>query len=646
MKTKFATLLLITVLLFNFSTSIVADGSLQAQSGIIDLNNSRTNELTPLNGEWFFYWDKLLHPGELQFHSPTTNIPFPGLWSNFRYKEDKKLPQQGHGTFLVTLNIPERDIEKQKALYFPTVKTAYKLYIDGNLMGEIGKVGTSKETMTPKYLPQIFTFMPHSKEVKIVIQTSNYYHIKSGVRDEILYGDADKVMTFKEKEVAQNSFLFGIFLLISLYHLLFFFKRKKEIRSLAFALFSLVIATRIFVIDQTLLVRFFPDFNWVLLVKFEYLTVFLGFYLYIIFLKTLYPKEWNSLIYRSSLVVTGVFSLIVIVTGPDVFTYLLKPFGLIAFVLIVYFFYVMFMAMLRKREGAIISFTMGLFFYITVMNDLLHYNGYIQSISMVPFGFFIFLFSQFIMLTQEYAKSFNEANRLNDLLQNLNGKLEEQVKAQTESLEQSMKETAIALSDKMVLEERNRLIGEIHDTVGHTLTTINIQIEAGKRLIEKKPSDAKEKLERSQEQIRIGLNEIRNSLRLLKDHGQGSSDYLFSLRNLILNTEKSTGVTIKAEMKVTTPLSIKQQSVLYRALQEGLTNGIRHGESKNFNFSLYESDDYIIFTLEDNGKGVGEIQPGLGLSMMKARVEELHGEMYVESEKGRGFSIEICLPIK
>ncbi|WP_017754122.1 7TM diverse intracellular signaling domain-containing protein [Calidifontibacillus oryziterrae] len=646
MKTKIATLLLVPIFLLSFFTNISAEGPQQAQSGMIDLNNSSSNELTPLNGEWFFYLDKLLHPRDLQIHQPTTKVPFPGLWSNYWDQNGKGLPKQGHGTFQVTLNIPERDIEKQKALYIPTVKTAYRLYIDGKLMGEVGKVGISKETMIPKYLPQVFTFMPQSKKVEIVIQTSNYYHIKSGVRDEILYGDADAVIAFKEKEVAQNSFLFGIFILISLYHLLFFFKRKNEIRSLAFALFSLVIATRIVVIDQTLLVRYFPDFNWILLIKFEYLTVFLGFFLYIIFLKTLYPKEWNGWIYRSSLVVTGALSLIVIFTGPGIFTNLLKPFGLIALVLIIYFFYVMFMAMLHKREGAIISFSMGLFFYITVMNDLLHYNGYIQSISMVPFGFFIFLFSQFIMLTQEYAKSFNEANRLNDLLQNLNGKLEERVKAQTESLEQSMKETAIALSDKMVLEERNRLIGEIHDTVGHTLTTINIQIEAGKRLIEKKPSDAKEKLERSQEQIRIGLNEIRNSLRLLKDHGQGSSDYLFSLRNLILNTEKSTGVSIKAEMKVTTPLSIKQQSVLYRALQEGLTNGIRHGESNNFNFSLYESDEYIIFMLEDNGKGVGEIQPGLGLSMMKARVEELHGEMYIESNKGKGFSIEICLPIK
>lgn len=623
-----------------------ANGQVFAQSGKMDLQKANPNELIPLNGEWLFYWNKLLQPSEIEQHQPTAMIPLPGMWSSIEYEEGKILPKHGYGTLYLSLKIPERDIGEQKALYIPSVSTAYELYIDGKFKGKVGEVGTSKEAMKPKYLPQVYTFIPNSNEVEIVITTSNYYHIKSGTWEEILFGDSLVVNDFKEKAVAKVSVFFGLYILISFYHILFYFIRRHELRSLAFSLVAFDMALRNLLIDQVLWMRIFPEFNWALEVKIEYLTVFLGFFFYVIFLKTLYPNEWNVFIYRASLFITGTLSLIVVFTSPTIFIYLLKPFSFVAEALLVYFLYVMFVAMLRKRQGAILSFTTCLLFYATVVNDLLYYNGFINSIDMMPAGFFIHLLSQFIMLTREYGRTFNETGRLNALLKEANTKLEERVVLQTESLAQSMKETAIALSEKMVLEERNRLVGEIHDTVGHTLTTINIQIEAGKRLIQNKPDVAIEKFERSQEQIRIGLREIRNSLRLLKDDNHtGISDYLFSLRNFISNTEEITGVKINSIINVTNPLSAKKQALLYRALQEGLTNGIRHGSSSHFDFTLYESDDNIIFKLKDNGEGVDEIQSGLGLTTMRSRVKELNGEIYVESKKGQGFTITIYLPL-
>ncbi|HHW36207.1 MAG TPA: sensor histidine kinase [Bacillales bacterium] len=644
MSSKIKILFSTFTLFFFFSLNVSANSIMLAQSGEMDVRNANPNELIALNGEWLYYWNKLLLPDELHQHQPTTMIPLPSQWSNFEYGDGKFIPGQGYGTFVLSLKIPERDVGKSMGVYIPTFNTAIELYIDGKLVGKVGEVGTSKETMKPKYIPEVFTFTPQSNKIEIVILNSNFHHLKGGVLGEILFGDALLVQNFKEKAVAKTSFLFGIFALISLYHLVVYLFRKSETRSLAFSLVSLDIAIRTLLTDQALLIRIFPEFGWTLALKIEYLTIFTGFFLYIIFLKTLYPKEWNLFIYRLSLFITGLFSLAVVITPPTTFTHLLKPFTFIAIMLLVYFFYIMFVAMIRKREGAVLNFSTCVFFYVTILNDVLYYNEYIKSFDMVSMGFFIFLFSQFIILTREYAKSFQETDRLNALLVESNTKLEERVISQTESLAQSMKETAIALSEKMMLEERNRLVGEIHDTVGHTLTTINIQIEAGKRLIQNKPTEAVEKLERSQEQIRVGLNEIRNSLRLLKDDKTNVSDYLFSIKNLILNTEKNTGVVINSLINVTKPLSSKKQDLLYRALQEGLTNGIRHGKSSHFDFFLYESSDYLIFKLEDDGEGADEIQLGLGLTMMRSRVKEFNGEIYIESKKRQGFTIEICLP--
>ncbi|MNN32914.1 Sensor protein VraS [compost metagenome] len=87
------------------------------------------------------------------------------------------------------------------------------------------------------------------------------------------------------------------------------------------------------------------------------------------------------------------------------------------------------------------------------------------------------------------------------------------------------------------------------------------------------------------------------------------------------------------------------KKVIYRALQEGLTNGIRHGKSTAFIFKLFERDNSINFSLEDNGIGAVALTKGFGLRSMEERVKELGGQLDIYSEEGEGFSIYIKLPL-
>jgi signal transduction histidine kinase len=218
--------------------------------------------------------------------------------------------------------------------------------------------------------------------------------------------------------------------------------------------------------------------------------------------------------------------------------------------------------------------------------------------------------------------------------------------AQLQDTNNKLQETMDALEEVTLLKERNRIAREIHDTVGHTLTTVLIEIEAGKRLIQKDSHLAVAKLELAQEQVRKGLQDIRSSVRLLKEGGN-ILDFISSIQLLLNETEKHAGVKINRILPQNLPgIPSEKEKVLYRALQEGLTNGIKHGNCTEFNFELSILNNRIIFCLTDNGKGCENIVLGFGLSSMKERVKELDGSFKIDGNVGSGCCLTLEIGIE
>jgi len=194
-----------------------------------------------------------------------------------------------------------------------------------------------------------------------------------------------------------------------------------------------------------------------------------------------------------------------------------------------------------------------------------------------------------------------------------------------------------------ILKERNKIAGEIHDTVGHTLTTVLIEIEASKRLIKLDSDLALEKLTLAQEQVRKGLNDLRSSVKVL-EKGEGLLEFYPSLEALIKDTELHSGVTIKAEIDNLLNLNKEAEKVIFSSLLEGLTNGLRHGKSTAFLFKLLIKEDRIFFSLVDNGIGAGTINLGFGLRTMRDRVYEMKGSFDIDSLPQEGLELIITLP--
>lgn len=208
-----------------------------------------------------------------------------------------------------------------------------------------------------------------------------------------------------------------------------------------------------------------------------------------------------------------------------------------------------------------------------------------------------------------------------------------------------LKKTSEELEEMTIVKERNRISREIHDTVGHTLTTVLLEMELCERLIVTDPRDALGKLQLAKGQVRKGLKDIRESVRTLQS-GRELLDFPSSLRLLIEETIKHGNVYIKYEISKLPKLKESQENVIYRALQEGLTNGIKHGGSSAFVFILNFDKDKIIFSLQDNGTGADNIVPSFGLGAMEERVKEVGGTISFSSALGEGFHISISIPVR
>ena len=194
------------------------------------------------------------------------------------------------------------------------------------------------------------------------------------------------------------------------------------------------------------------------------------------------------------------------------------------------------------------------------------------------------------------------------------------------------------------LEERQRIAKDIHDTAGHSLTTVIMQTEAAKLVIDTDPEDAKRKLFAANLQAKHALEELRESVHLLSGT-EVKPTLKEALERIIHESSDGTDITIRSDIDDVALCDAKTRFVC-NSLKEGISNGLRHGGATAFWFEFKKKDHNLRFLLSDNGKGadLSAMKEGFGLSGMHRRAESLGGSVWFETEKDEGFEIHILLP--
>ena len=203
------------------------------------------------------------------------------------------------------------------------------------------------------------------------------------------------------------------------------------------------------------------------------------------------------------------------------------------------------------------------------------------------------------------------------------------------------------------MRERNRLAREIHDTLGHTLTGIIMGTDAGLALFDVAPEESKKRMQIVAQSARDGLTDVRRSIKALRPDTLERFSLEQALEGLVENFRLTTSARISyfqdaKELKLDTD----EEDALYRVVQEGLTNAVRHGKANCIEVRISRTGDNVTVTVRDNGSGCDTPEEGFGLRHMRERLEMLggtltYGNLDRDSEDGyTGFFIIVRLSVR
>jgi len=214
---------------------------------------------------------------------------------------------------------------------------------------------------------------------------------------------------------------------------------------------------------------------------------------------------------------------------------------------------------------------------------------------------------------------------------------ERQQKLHSQYLYRELQATQSLLSSAAKRDERLRISRDLHDSLGHKLTALKLQLELASHIDSSQILDKVTLAKNISESL---LNDVRQSVNSFRQGGeidlfQAISTLCRGLPNLQINRRFDLPESL---------LSARQAEALFRCIQESLTNTIKHAKATVCDISLYLDKDTIHATIQDNGQQCAHIQAGNGLQGMAERIQPLDGT-FTYRKIPQGFLVHISFPM-
>ncbi len=281
----------------------------------------------------------------------------------------------------------------------------------------------------------------------------------------------------------------------------------------------------------------------------------------------------------------------------------------------------------------------------------------------IPFSAYLDYYSPsvrgFLTGIESVFLSFNALLFVYDMIALFTGQKEENARisrlnAQLHEANQRLRNNAVELERLTETRERNRLAREIHDTLGHTLTGIVMGAEAVSAIFDAAPEEAKRRVELIRKTAKEGLEDVRRSMKALRPDALEKRSLEKALEELIANFHLTTSVDIDYRQRAG-PLRFAgdEEDTLYRIIQEGMTNSVRHGHATEIEIQITREGGLLTVRLRDNGLGcTEELREGFGLRHMAERLGLLGGSLSFgnrnedSDDEERGFYLIASLPVR
>ncbi len=600
-----------------------------AKDGVFDLSAWDAGRDGPvaLDGEWEFYWDRLLDPEDFKAGAapaePSGLINLPGAWKD-RLFDGQPLPGQGQATFRLRL-LPGPG-NRPLALRIIGVHAAYRLWADGRLIAESGLVGRSPAAESPHRSLVLAQLTGQDLPIDLVLQVSNHAYRRGGLLYPILLGLPDQLRQVHIRIWSWGMFFVGSLLVMSVYHLVLYFLKRKEAFTLYFSLGCLLLISYYITSDTSdwLLNLFISKIDPEVILKISLTSYAVLSTVIYRFYRSMYPQEFFNFVQNLTDIRNVVF-ISIILTQSDLVIYTVLHWYALSTVLLNAYFLVMLLVCVRRgRAGALFLLLGYISLSVAALSEIYGHILSFSEVSFLPFGLLSFVLFQALAMAQRFSTAFTA-------VENLSAELRTEMDERTR-----LEREIINVSE----EERRRLSHDLHDGLCQQLAGVRMRCAALAR------GPVADQAVEAEIAAIAGL--LRDSVSQAYDLSRGlwpvehaPGEVGASLAELARRASRTSGTPVTyAENLSCSSCRNKHLVQLFRIAQEAVANALKHANPDRIDITLRCGPDRrLILAVRDDGVGrqaAARSLGGLGLRIMAYRARMIRATLALDDVAGGG----------
>jgi signal transduction histidine kinase len=658
-----------------------------AVKGILDLREISNPEhfIVKLNGEWEFYWKKILRPNDFTdgHYKPDYYGRVPSYWTDYP-AGSVKTEKFGYATYRLTVLLP-KGFNKLLAIDLPVFDSSYDIYLNGKYLGGNGTPGKSAEETKPEYKRNFFRIGTESDSMNIIINVSNYDHRRGGFWLPVKLGTFSEVQKQLANSWAAEWSVISLLLGFSLFFLFFFIISPKEKIMFFFSMTTIGLALRPLFTSHYLILNFF-NMEWDWIIRAEYTGLFLILVGWVWYVMNLYPSKFFRMIAWG---ITIFFSLAFLAT-------LFLPVKIFSYTAIIYYpalllviFYLLFMSFrgsLKKNVVDIAYFLAFILLLIGGLHDMRVSLGRSDSTIGYSLTYIIvlFVFIQAAILLYKWVRGYLDKEKLQNELEFLNRNLEHLINERTLELkirnEEIEKQNSMIAQQNKQLSDTIQLKNRIFSVIAHDLRSPVVNILYMLNLLKEK--EYKEKYDTfansSIQYAQLVISLLENMLVWGRDQEdkikfsperRDLADIILTNLSIFKETSDKKEISVNFT-QVGNSNAFFDKDLLDIIIRNLLSNAVKYtprgGRISILLKDKMQNGECIMLKVCDNGTGIPETKQkylftateiestpgtenekgtGIGLKLCYELVQINQGSIVVESKEGEGTCFIIILPV-
>lgn len=612
----------------------------KVEEGLLDLTDWEFNKAgnIRLDGDWEFYWNRLVEYKDLGTDQPDLYGRVPSTWTGYS-RDGEKFPGQGYATYRLRV-VTDLEPGTKMGFKLSSFSTAFRIFVNQEEVAAEGVVAVNGQSSQPELRPQAVEFTVPAREFDIVVHVSNFHHGRGGFWYSLILGTSEDIAGLQNQLENRQVFITGILLFVALTYLCLFFLRRQSRDYLYMALMAigLIIATD--TTNQLLIHRFFPGLSFPWLVILWYGSATWVATLLALFTEELFPARYSKQLVRAWTGYTVLITLMFIFTPVSFYTGIVSILNIIDIFPFLLVFYLTIRAVGRNEHGSglyLFGFTVAISTYV---HDTLFLNNIISSElgELGYVGIIILFFIQTIVQAQRYTKSFQDKSRLLEKVQ-LANELKDEFMFNTSHQVLSPLSAIDTLADELLAESHGKLNIRQRDNL--------LQMKAFGDQVVSLVNDIYIYTKLKRREIDISLNAI--DVRVVAEN----------VIDVLRKVNHDSEVLLVCEVPDDIPPVLADENYLYQVIYNLVYNGIKSASGEMVALTAQARDDRVEVQVKDSGPGLApdkistlfeffedaipaparnKTSMGLDLPIARQLVELQGGEIWVEnSETGSDF---------